>query len=101
EQTPRGDATPIFATVRDRLKDAGQGLRDAESRAQGGGDAPSGALATSIAAVRLQVIDLLEYVDLLEWASTFCAVADDIRRAIPILGSAEREVALETFERSA
>lgn len=100
EQTPHGDATPIFGTVRDRLRVADQGLTDAESRAHEGGDAPSGALASSIAAVRLQVTDLLDYVDLLEWASSLCAVADDIRRAIPALSASEREAALETFERS-
>jgi len=101
EQVPQGDATPLFATVRDRLRDADQGLRDAESRAQGGGDAPSGALATSIAAVRLQVNDLLEYVDLLEWASEFCAIAADVRRAIRTLSSPARDAALAILERSA
>ena len=104
EQTPQGDATSMFGTVRDRLWVADQGLSDAESRAHGGGDAPSGALAISIAAVRLQVTDLLEYVDLLEWASSFSAVADDVRRALAALSaltSPERDAAFETLERSA
>jgi hypothetical protein len=101
EQVPQDEASPIFGTVKERLRDADQGLTEAESRARGGGDAPSGALATSIAAVRLQVTDLLDYVGLLEWASAFCAIAADVRRAIPVLSSPQRDGGVSALERSA
>ncbi len=101
EHAQQGDDNALRRTVRERLQSAYEDLTDAEVRAQGGGDASGGALAASIAAVRLQVTDLLEYADLLEWAASLCAVAVDVRGAIAALSSRDGDAGLAALDAAA
>lgn len=100
EQTSPGDAAATFASVRARLREADGSLAVAEGRASSGDDRSGTALAESIAAVRLQVADLVEYVDLLEWAAAVCVIAADLRHAMQRL-AVDRDRALTTFDRGA